>query len=88
MIKGAADGSEHSTVTQLATRLRLAQTTVTDLVRRAEGAALIEREQSATDARVAILRLTEKGERRLARSLRAHRAERNELRAAVRRLTH
>src|SRR5881398_3148993 len=65
MIKGAADGSEQSTVTELADRLQLAQSTVTELVRRAEEAGLIEREQSQTDARVAHLRLTAEGERRL-----------------------
>ena len=79
MIKGAPDGSERSTVTQLAARLRLAQTTVTDLVRRAEDAGLVAREQSGVDARVAILRLTEEGEHRLARSFRAHDLERNQL---------
>src|SRR5881396_3113011 len=34
MIKGAADHSEQSTVTELAERLQLAQSTVTELVRR------------------------------------------------------
>ena len=83
MIKGAPDGSESSTVTQLATRLRLAQTTVTDLVRRAEDAGLVEREQSSDDARVAILRLTAEGERRLARSFRQHESEHKRLRAML-----
>jgi DNA-binding MarR family transcriptional regulator len=86
MIKGAPDGSERSTVTELAARLRLAQTTVTDLVRRAEDAGLIAREQSGVDGRVAILRLTAEGERRLARSFHAHATERKRLRAIVRRL--
>ena len=83
MIKGAPDGSERATVTQLAKRLRLAQTTVTDLVRRAEHAGLIEREQSERDARVVILRLSEEGERRLARSFRSLTAERERLRAVL-----
>jgi DNA-binding MarR family transcriptional regulator len=65
MVKGAPDGSEKSTVTELAERLQLAQSTVTELVSRAEKTGLIEREQSHTDARVAHLRLTEEGERRL-----------------------
>jgi len=86
MIKGAPDGSEHATVSELAKRLRLAQTTVTDLVSRAEQAGLIEREQSEADARVAILRLTAEGERRLARSFRAHAAERERLRAVLEKL--
>ena len=67
MIKGAPDGSERSTVTELSERLQLAQSTVTELVRRAEDAGLIEREQSASDGRVAYLRLTREGERRLGR---------------------
>ena len=67
MIKGAPDGSERSTVTELSERLQLAQSTVTELVRRAEDAGLIEREQSASDGRVAYLRLTKEGERRLER---------------------
>ena len=43
MIKGAPDGSEQSTVTELAERLQLAQSTVTELVRRAEETGLVER---------------------------------------------
>ncbi len=65
MIKGAPDGTERSTVTELAERLQLAQSTVTELVRRAEDAGLIEREQSSSDGRVVYLRLTKEGERRL-----------------------
>jgi DNA-binding MarR family transcriptional regulator len=87
MIKGATDGSERSTVTELAARLRLAQTTVTDLVGRAEDAGLIAREQSEADARVAVLRLTAEGERRLARSFHAHETERTRLREMLRQFT-
>src|SRR5712691_9817964 len=68
MIKGAPDGSEQSTVTELAERLKLAQSTVTELVRRAEEVGLLGREQSSRDARVAHLRLTSEGERRFAQS--------------------
>src|SRR5438067_12035912 len=82
MIKGAADGSEQSTVTELADRLQLAQSTVTELVRRAEEAGLIEREQSQTDARVAHLRLTAEGERRLLLAFTELSTEREQLRAA------
>jgi DNA-binding MarR family transcriptional regulator len=67
MIKGAPDGTERSTVTELSERLQLAQSTVTELVRRAEDAGLIEREQSESDGRVVYLRLTPEGERRLER---------------------
>ncbi len=67
MIKGAPDGSERSTVTELAERLQLAQSTVTELVRRAETVGLLRREPSERDGRVAYLRLTREAERRLAR---------------------
>jgi DNA-binding MarR family transcriptional regulator len=83
MIKGAPDGREQSTVTELADRLQLAQSTVTELVRRAEEAGLVERAQSAADARVAHLRVTEEGERRLAAAFTSNEQERNELRAAI-----
>ena len=86
MIKGAPDRSEQSTVTELAERLQLAQSTVTELVRRAEEAGLIEREQSASDGRVAHLRLTQEGERRLATSFTSHATERRELQEAFRHL--
>ncbi len=66
MIKGAPDGSERSTVTELSERLQLAQSTVTELVRRAEDAGLLEREQSTSDGRVVFLHLTKEGDRRLA----------------------
>ena len=82
MIKGAPGGSEQSTVTELSERLQLAQSTVTELVRRAEEAGLVEREQSRTDARVAHLRLTAEGERRLMLSFTELETERAQLRAA------
>ena len=86
MVKGSPDGSERSSVTELAARLRLAQTTVTDLVARAERAGLIEREQSPDDARVTLLRLTAEGERRLAASVQDHATERRRLRELLRTL--
>jgi DNA-binding MarR family transcriptional regulator len=82
MIKGAPDGSEQSTVTELAERLQLAQSTVTELVRRAEEAGLVEREPSQTDGRVAHLRLTSEGERRLVLAFTELRHERAYLREA------
>jgi DNA-binding MarR family transcriptional regulator len=82
MVKGAADGSERSTVTTLSERLQLAQSTVTELVSRAEEAGLLEREQSTKDARVAHLRLTEEGEQRLTRAFTTLAAERANLRDA------
>ena len=80
MIRGARDGSERSTVTELAQRLQLAQSTVTELVSRAEEAGLVRREQSQTDARVAHLHLTEEGERRLEAAFTGLATEREQLR--------
>jgi DNA-binding MarR family transcriptional regulator len=82
MIKGAVDGSEQSTVTALAERLQLAQSTVTELVRRAEETGLLEREQSQTDARVVHLRLTPDGTRRLELAFTGLATERSQLRDA------
>jgi DNA-binding MarR family transcriptional regulator len=82
MVKGAAEGTEQTTVTELAERLKLAQSTVTELVKRAETAGLVEREQSEADARVAHIRLTAEGERRFARVFSGLEAERAQLRDA------
>jgi DNA-binding MarR family transcriptional regulator len=80
MIKGAPDGSERATIGELAERLQLAQTTVTELVKRAVEVGLLVRERSSTDARVMHLRLSTEGERRLARVFQSHEAEREKLR--------
>lgn len=82
MIKGVPDGSEQTTISELTGRLKLAQSTVTELVSRAERAGLIEREQSEADGRVAHLRLTAEGERRLARVFTHLDIEREQLQAA------
>jgi DNA-binding MarR family transcriptional regulator len=86
MIKGAPDGREHSTVTELSERLQLAQSTVTELVRRAEEAGLVERAQSADDGRVAHLKLSGEGERRLMEAFTTNEQERRELRDTIARL--
>jgi DNA-binding MarR family transcriptional regulator len=82
MIKGAKDGKEQSTVTELADRMQLAQSTVTELVRRAEEIGLVTREQSRDDARVAHLRLTPDGDRRLMQSFTEIATERAQMRDA------
>jgi DNA-binding MarR family transcriptional regulator len=79
MIKGAPDGSETATISDLTERLQFAQSTVTELVKRAEHVGLIEREQSELDGRFVHLRLTDEGERRLQQAFRAHAREREEL---------
>jgi DNA-binding MarR family transcriptional regulator len=71
MIKGAAGGTEQTTVTELADRL--------ELVRRAEEVGLVTREQSRHDARVAHLRLTPEGDRRLTESFTELATEREQL---------
>jgi DNA-binding MarR family transcriptional regulator len=73
-------------VTELAERLHLAQSTVTELVARAEEAGLLRRETSAKDGRVAHIALTPEGESRLARAFRTLAAERSALRDAIGRL--
>ena len=83
MIKGAPRGDERSTVTELSERLQLAQSTVTELVMRAEEIGLIEREPSPMDARVGHLRLTAEGERRLRQSFTHLATERAQLRDAI-----
>lgn len=82
LIKGAPDGSESATVTDLVARLGLAQSTVTELVSRAEETGLVERSQSGADGRVVHLRLTGEGERRLAAAFSRNDAERERLRQA------
>jgi DNA-binding MarR family transcriptional regulator len=82
-IKGAPDLSEQTTVTALADRLRLAQSSVTELVSRADQAGLLERKPSSTDARVVHLRLSAQGEKIFARAFRSLASEREALRAAI-----
>lgn len=83
MIAGAPDGSGQTTVTELARRMQLAQSTITELVSRAEESGLVRREQSGRDGRVAYLRLTPEGERRLELSFTGLAIEREQLREAV-----
>jgi DNA-binding MarR family transcriptional regulator len=68
-----------STVTELAERMQLTQSTITELVTRAESADLVRREQSAEDARVFWLQLTPAGEERLARAVARNGPERDRL---------
>jgi DNA-binding MarR family transcriptional regulator len=79
MIRGAPDGSQRSTVTELSERLQVAQSTVTELVGRAEQVGLVTRAPSREDGRVVYFSLTPDGERRLAATLLDLRAERDHL---------
>jgi DNA-binding MarR family transcriptional regulator len=65
-VKGAPDGSERLSFSELAERLQLSRNTVTELCARAEEAGLLLREPSQDDQRVVYLRVSEEGERRLA----------------------
>jgi DNA-binding MarR family transcriptional regulator len=77
MIKTTPGG--RSTVTELADRMQLTQSTITELVTRAEAAGLVRREQSEEDARVFWLHLTATGEDRLARAVARNGPERHRL---------
>ncbi|HST18792.1 MAG TPA: MarR family transcriptional regulator [Gaiellaceae bacterium] len=88
MIRGSPDGTGSATVTDLAERLQLAQSTVTELVNRAEDAGLVERRSSPDDGRVVQLQVTADGERRLARIMADLRSEQDDLEAAFEQLPH
>ena len=81
-IKGAPDLTEQTTVTALADRLQLAQSSVTELVSRAQHAGLLERTPSSADARVVHL-FGSQGEKIFARAFRSLASEREALRAAI-----
>ena len=83
MVKGAPDRSESLTVTDLADRLQVAQSTATELVTRAEEAGLVQRSGSPKDGRVALVRLTGAGEELLSACFRDLQEERDQLLASV-----
>lgn len=84
LVKGAPDGSERSTITDLVDRLALTQSTVTELVQRAQDADLLVREPSTSDGRVVYLHLTPKGERLVEATFAALGVEREALIALLR----
>jgi len=65
MIKASDDAPEPATISRLVESLALTQSTVTELVQRAEEAGLVARSQSPDDGRVVHLSLTPLGTRRL-----------------------
>jgi DNA-binding MarR family transcriptional regulator len=83
LVKGAPNGSEQTTVGELSKRLHLAQSTVTELVSRAEHAGLVSSSQSSSDGRVSEIRLTPLGEERLAACFSLLEEEREALRQAL-----
>ena len=82
-IKGTEHANERATVSELTAALGVAQSSVTQLVRRVEDAGLLYREVSTSDARVRYLRLTKLGERQLAKSVAGLREERAQLRSVL-----
>src|SRR5436305_7024770 len=62
LLQIAASDHGTATVTELVDRLVLTQSTVTELVQRAEQAGLVERRPAPHDARVVHLRLSPRGE--------------------------
>jgi len=66
LIKGAPEGSERVTVKDLARRLQLGQSSVTELIQRAEEAGFLRRTPDSDDARRSWLSLTPEAEQRLA----------------------
>jgi DNA-binding MarR family transcriptional regulator len=83
LVKGSERGDQRATVGELARRMQLAQSTVTELVNRTERAGLVRRTASNVDGRVAHIALTKEGEERFAASFRALADERRALRKAV-----
>jgi DNA-binding MarR family transcriptional regulator len=65
-IEGAPDGSGTETIGGVAERMRLAQSSATGLVERAEAAGLVRRERSERDGRIVRVSLTRRGRDRLA----------------------
>ena len=79
MIKGSPDGAQRSTVTEIAERLQLTQSSVTELVTRAQEAGLVSRTASERDGRVVYLHLTPVAEEKLAAVVQEHGPDRRRL---------
>jgi DNA-binding MarR family transcriptional regulator len=83
MVRGAPDGREQATVTDLAERLKVAPHTVTGATSRAEKAGLVVRERCDQDRRRTWIRLTSEGEHRLAEAIAMLQAQRDALLEAI-----
>jgi len=81
-IKAATVAGEPATVSMLTERLELRQQAVTEIVKRAEEAGLVERRRSPTDGRIFHLRLTSEGDARMMKAFRALGRDRLALAAA------
>jgi DNA-binding MarR family transcriptional regulator len=65
MIKTAREGTERAPLSELKERLQLANSTIVELVQRAEALGLVKRELSAQNRRLVYVALTEKGQKQL-----------------------
>lgn len=83
-IKASIQRGTNPTVGDLAVAFQLAPSSATQLVRRAENLRLIRRELADHDARIRYLRLTDKGQRRLANAVAELGEERTKLVALTR----
>jgi DNA-binding MarR family transcriptional regulator len=83
MIKASEEADDLATIGRLVERLALTQSTVTELVQRAEDAGLVTRRQSAEDGRVAHLSLTPLGTKKLEAAFEELGAERALLSKAI-----
>ena len=84
MIKASEETRDPATISQLVERLALTQSTVTELVQRAEDAGLVARRPSPDDGRVAHLSLTPVGANRFHAAFEELGAERARLAHAIR----
>jgi DNA-binding MarR family transcriptional regulator len=87
MIAAKEDEAEKATITHLVERLALTQSTVTELVQRAEEAGLVRRRPSEHDGRVTYLLLTPVGSERLRAAWQEHGPERDHLLATLQKLS-
>ena len=83
LVKGSERGDERATVGELAVRMQLAQSSITELVNRAAREGLVCRTASPTDQRVVFISLTPEGERRFNASFRGLASERKALHDAI-----
>ena len=86
MIKTARDGSGRASLSELMQRLHMPQSTLTELVHRAEDLGLVERALVPGDRRRVYFQLTDEAERRLAGAVAGLGPERRRLISALSKL--
>jgi DNA-binding MarR family transcriptional regulator len=82
-IEGAPDGAGRATIGELADRLRLAQSTITGLVDRAQASGLVDRLPGQHDGRVVWVVCTHAGRQRLEEAIASLDADREALAEAA-----